>query len=68
MRATRVKCDCCGKYFKIGNRKNGIPNGVSFIQENGHAITMCADCIIKVSEMSDEDMQRFADDLRKVEE
>ena len=42
-----ITCDKCGKEFKVGNRPDGLPNGVGFQLENGQIINICCDCIIK---------------------
>lgn len=41
-----MKCDHCGKEFDSGNRKDGVPNGVSFVLKNGQKLTFCAECLI----------------------
>lgn len=40
-----MRCNLCGKEFEVGNREDGIPNGVSFMTKQG-MLTVCADCII----------------------
>lgn len=42
-----IKCDVCGKSFVPGNRIDGLPNGVSFVMQDGTMITYCVDCLIK---------------------
>jgi len=46
-----ILCDRCAKIFSPGNRPDGIPNGVTFVQDNGKPITLCADCLIKQGAM-----------------
>lgn len=45
-----MKCDKCGKVFVVGNRPDGLPNGVAFVAADGNKVTMCADCLIKMGE------------------
>ena len=40
-------CDICGKEFEIGNRPDGLPNGMTFVRKDGTRLTMCTDCIIE---------------------
>lgn len=42
-----MKCEVCGKEFAYGYRKDGLPNGMTFILQNGTKMTMCADCIME---------------------
>ena len=44
----RIRCDKCGKEFKVGNRPDGLPNGVGFQLEDGSIYTVCADCLIEM--------------------
>ena len=39
-----MKCEVCGKEFAYGYREDGLPNGMTFILQNGTKMTMCADC------------------------
>lgn len=41
-----MKCDYCGKEFGVGNRPDGMPNGFSFVKQDGSTLTVCTDCII----------------------
>ena len=41
-----IICDDCGAKFKPGNRPDGIPNGMSFIDGQGKHVDVCAKCII----------------------
>lgn len=43
----KIKCDNCGNEFEIGNRPDGIPNGIGFQFEDGTVFNICTDCIIK---------------------
>jgi len=47
MKQPYILCDRCGAMFHPGNRPDGIPNGVTLILDDGHPLTLCADCIIK---------------------
>lgn len=42
-----MKCEVCGKEFAYGYREDGLPNGMTFILQNGTKMTMCADCIME---------------------
>lgn len=42
-----MKCNECGKKFKVGNRADGLPNGIGFVLEDGSIYTVCSDCVIK---------------------
>jgi len=46
----RIKCKKCGKEFEVGNRPDGLPNGVGFEMEDGSIINICTECIIKNGE------------------
>lgn len=52
-------CDNCRKRFVAGNQPNGIPNGVLFKFKTGKKIKMCADCIIELEKMNDEEKLEF---------
>jgi len=52
-------CDKCKKFFMSGNRADGIPNGMKLIMKNGKSLTVCADCVIKVGQMSEEEKDEF---------
>lgn len=44
-------CDKCGNPIHHGNRPDGRPNGVTFIDCNGipgNNITVCADCLFEL--------------------
>ncbi len=41
-----IKCDYCGKWFEIGNREDGMPNGFSFVKQDGSTLTVCTNCVI----------------------
>ena len=42
-----MKCNECGKRIRIGNRPDGLPNGVGFELADGRIINVCADCLIE---------------------
>lgn len=42
-----IVCDECGKKFKVGFDKYGLPNGVCFEMVDGSKIDVCAACIEK---------------------
>ena len=44
----RIRCNKCGKEFEVGNRPNGLPNGVGFQLEDGWIYAVCADCLIEM--------------------
>ena len=39
-----MKCICCGKEFKAGNDRFGIPNGFG-LEFGGKIYEVCSDCI-----------------------
>lgn len=41
-----MKCDYCGKEFEVGNRPDGMPNGFSFVKQDGSTLTVCTNCVI----------------------
>lgn len=56
-------CDNCKKSFDIGNRPNGIPNGVGMVTKAGQNIVLCADCIIKLGQMDSGQIKAFFEKL-----
>lgn len=42
-----MKCYYCGKTFEVGNRPDGLPNGMGFQSPDGSVTDVCADCIIE---------------------
>lgn len=53
-----MKREVCGKEFAYGYREDGLPNGMTFILQNGTKMTMCADCIMeKGREVAEEKAQ-----------
>lgn len=42
----KIKCSKCGKEFEIGNRDDGLPNGIGLPLEDGRIINVCTECII----------------------
>ena len=61
---TKVKWDICGKVFGYGNREDGLPNGMTFILQNGEKLTMCTDCIkAKGKEVAEERHKQVANKL-----
>lgn len=50
MKTIGIKCDECGKYFLPGSRKDGTPNGVGLVKEDGSIHNVCADCLDKIGE------------------
>lgn len=45
-----MKCNECGKEIEIGNREDGLPNGVGFMLEDGTTVNYCTDCLILLGE------------------
>ena len=41
-----IKCDYCGKWFDVGNTEDGLPNGFSFVKQDGSTLTVCTNCVI----------------------
>ena len=56
-----IKCDMCEKYFPIGKRADGTPNGVGFHLEDGSVINVCSSCI----EITAENPRYFDEFLEK---
>lgn len=46
-----MKCNICGKEFEVGNRADGIPNGMGFVLQDGRQITVCADCMMDMNKL-----------------
>ena len=44
-----IKCDECGKFFEVGNRPDGIPNGIGFEMEDGTVYNVCSQCIMSMT-------------------
>ena len=42
-----ITCDECGKGFKPGCDKHGLPNGVAFKLTDGSRVDICSKCVIK---------------------
>lgn len=40
-----LTCILCGRTFKPGNDKDGIPNGLGFVLNSGKTYNVCKDCI-----------------------
>ena len=57
-------CDKCKKFFASGNRRDGIPNGVSMVMKNRKAITLCSDCVISIQQMNAEQKEAFFKELK----
>ncbi len=51
----KLLCYKCGKRFEPGNRPDGIPNGVGFVSEDGTEVIVCAECIMKLGELREDD-------------
>lgn len=43
-----MKCDNCGKEFEVGNRPDGLPNGIGLQMADESILTLCADCVMKI--------------------
>lgn len=41
-----IICDECGKKFKVGFDKFGLPNGVRFELKDGRKVDVCRSCIV----------------------
>ena len=48
-----MTCEYCGKEYEAGNRPEGFPNGMTFIGKDGHKMTICADCLIRIGRSED---------------
>lgn len=40
-----LKCEGCGKTFRPGTNKEGLPNGVGFETKSGSFFTICTECV-----------------------
>lgn len=47
-----ITCNYCGKSFEIGNRPDGLPNGVGFQTATG-TINVCAECLIEMGKVKE---------------
>jgi len=56
-------CDKCGKTFEAGNRPDGFPNSMGFIQKDKKKITVCADCIIEIGKADEQQRREFFEKL-----
>lgn len=54
-----IKCDYCGKWFEVGNRADGIPNGFSFVKQDGSTLTICSECIMEIGKGINDTSQRM---------
>ena len=59
------KCDKYGKLFAPGNRPDGCPNGVGFLQEDGSIYNVCADCLIDFGKEIEENAADQLEDLER---
>jgi hypothetical protein len=59
----QMTCDKCGKTFSGGQRKDGIPDGITLLLKTGKNITVCADCLIKLGRASQEERDRFFEEM-----
>lgn len=57
-------CDKCKKFFVAGNR-DGIPNGVKMVMQNNKTVTLCADCLIKLGAMNEQQRQEFIAEFKQ---
>lgn len=58
-----VECMNCGKTFGFGNT-NGMPNAVSMVGEDGKTYTLCQNCLIEIGKMTDEEKEKFFNELK----
>lgn len=56
-------CSNCKHFFSVGRRPDGTPNGVGFVLEGGKEITLCANCLIELGKMSQDQQEAFFDSL-----
>lgn len=57
-------CDKCKRFFMAGNRPDGIPNGVKMILKNNESITLCAQCLIDLGKMNEDQKAEFFNELK----
>jgi len=58
-----IRCNICGKIFKIGNRPDGLPNGVGFASEDGNTFNVCTECLL-----DEERMQAWVEKVKNEKE
>ena len=59
-------CNVCKKYFTSGHRPDGTPNGVAFVLKNEGKITMCAECLINLGKMSEQEKDDFFRRMKEI--
>lgn len=58
-----LKCCYCGKRFKPGNTRAGVPNGMGSVMESGKVYTVCHECI----SYKHEEVSKFINESEKAE-
>ena len=56
-------CSKCKNKVYIGNRPDGLPNGVGFEMEDGLVINLCANCIMELGKLDRESQEEFIGEL-----
>lgn len=54
-----MKCDICETEFQKGHRPDGLPNGIFFLWKSGEVISLCADCLMALGQMTDKEKGEF---------
>lgn len=57
-------CDNCKKFFMAGNRPDGIPNGIRMILSGNRAVTLCAECVMDIGRMDEQQKDEFFKNLK----
>ena len=52
-------CDKCKTFFVAGNRPSGVPNGIKMILKDGRTLTLCADCVMAIPQMNEQQKEAF---------
>ena len=60
-------CDNCKKFFTVGNRPDGIPNGIKMLLKGNKSITLCAECVMSIGAMDDRQKDEFFAKLQGVD-
>lgn len=64
MAFTLIKCNKCGKYVDYKKKRpDGNPPIIGFIQDNGKGINVCADCIMELGRLPEDQRDEFFRDM-----
>ena len=57
-------CKNCKRFFMSGNRADGLPNGLGFVQKDGKKLDICANCLISLGQMDEKQKAEFFEKLK----